>query len=304
MDYIIGVDGGGTKTEAVAYDLNGMEIGKAITGFGNLVNGKEEAVKNIIEAIDKVVYKLGTDGLKGLYLGLAGAEVGKNGKIVKDELKSKFKIESIIMNDGDLALKALLKGEDGILVIAGTGSNVFGIKGNSQGRCGGWGHLLGDEGSAYKIAIEAIKRMIYEEDYGLLKSQLYKAVLNSFNAKNVNDIIGFIYTATKDEIAKIASVVSMAAETGEKFSKAILEQEGTSLAKSTERVFNKLSFEKCKIGLVGGVIRKSKFVRDAFEEYLSKNINVIEFVDADISPAKGAYYIYINEKNKNLEGKV
>ena len=199
------------------------------------------------------------------------------------------------MNDGDLALKALLKGEDGILVIAGTGSNVFGIKENSQGRCGGWGHLLGDEGSAYKIAIEAIKRMIYEEDYGLLKSQLYKAVLNNFHAKNVNDIIGFIYTSTKDEIAKIASVVSMAAETGEKFSKAILEKEGVSLAKSTERVFNKLSFEKCKIGLVGGVIRKSKFVRDAFEEYLNENINVIEFVDDDISPAKGAYYIYIND---------
>jgi N-acetylglucosamine kinase-like BadF-type ATPase len=295
MNYVVGVDGGGTKTEAVAYDLNGREIGKSLTGFGNLVNGKEEAVNNIIKAIDILVQTLGIDGLKGLYLGLAGSEVGDNGKIVYKELENRFKIVPVIMNDGDLALKALLKGEDGILVIAGTGSNVFGINGDLQGRCGGWGHLLGDEGSAYKIAIGAIKRMIYEEDYGILKSELSKDVLNFFNTNDVNDIIGFIYTSKKDEIAKIAGVVSMAAEKGEKFSKAILEKEGVSLAKSTERVFNKLSFEKCKIGLVGGVIRKSKFVREAFQKYLNENISVLEFVEDDISPAKGAYYMHTNK---------
>lgn len=295
MEYIIGVDGGGTKTEAVAYDLKGMEVGKALTGFGNLVNGKEEALINITKSIDKLVNSLGIEGLKGLYLGLAGTEVGNNGGIVRDRLKNKFKIEPIIMNDGDLALKALLKGDEGILVIAGTGSNVFGIKGNCKGRCGGWGHLLGDEGSAYKIAIQAFKRMIYEEDYGILKSELSKAILNHFHANNVNDIMEFIYTSTKDEIAKIASVVSIAAEMGEELAKTILEKEGINLAKATERVFNKLSFEECKIGLVGGVIRKSKFVRSAFEGYLIKNIKVTEFVDDDISPSKGAYYIYSNE---------
>ena len=51
MDYIIGVDGGGTKTEAVAYDLDGEVLDKALTGFGNLVNGKEEALNNIIDSI-------------------------------------------------------------------------------------------------------------------------------------------------------------------------------------------------------------------------------------------------------------
>jgi len=296
MDYVIGVDGGGTKTEAVAYDLKGVEIGKALTGFGNLVNGKEEAIINITKAIETLVEKLGIDGLKGLYLGLAGSEVGDNERIVYNELKNKFKIVPVIMNDGDLALKALLKGEDGLLVIAGTGSNVFGIKGDSQFRCGGWGHLLGDEGSAYKISIDALKRMIYEEDYGLVKSELSKAVLEYFHTENVNDITGFVYASTKDEIAKIASVVSMVAESGEEFSKAILKNEGVSLAKATQRVFNKLSFEKCKIGLVGGVIRKSKYVREAFQKYLYENINVVEFVEDDISPAKGAYYIYTNEK--------
>ena len=151
MKYVIGVDGGGTKTEAVAYDLNGNVLEKSLTGFGNLVNDEKEALKNIIDSLEVILNKLGKEDLQGLYLGLAGSEVGDNAKIVKDEIKNKFGLDSVIMNDGDLALKALLKGEDGILVIAGTGSTAFGIKGDKEARCGGWGHLLGDEGSAYKL---------------------------------------------------------------------------------------------------------------------------------------------------------
>ena len=125
MKYVIGVDGGGTKTEAVAYDLDGNVLEKSLTGFGNLVNDEKEALKNIIDSLEVILNKLGKEDLQGLYLGLAGSEVGDNAKIVKNEIKNRFDLDSVIMNDGDLALKALLKGEDGILVIAGTGSTAF-----------------------------------------------------------------------------------------------------------------------------------------------------------------------------------
>lgn len=136
MEYVIGVDGGGTKTESVAYDLEGNVLETSLTGFGNLVNDKKQALKNVISGIEELLNKLGRDGLKGLYLGLAGSEVGENAKIVLQEIKTEFEVNSVIMNDGDLALKALLKGEDGILVIAGTGSTSFGVNGKKQARCG------------------------------------------------------------------------------------------------------------------------------------------------------------------------
>lgn len=230
-------------------------------------------------------------------MGIAGSEVGENAKLIYREVKNKFSIEPVVMNDGDLALKALLEGEDGILVIAGTGSTAFGVKENKQARCGGWGHLLGDEGSAYKISIEAFKRMIHEEDYGIDRSELSQAILDKLNMTTVDEIVGFIYSATKDEIAAMASLVSIYAEKGDDYAKNILINEGIEIAKSAERVFKKLNFDKCRIGLVGGVIRKSKDLRKAFENYLKENINVVAYVDNDVSAAKGAYYIYKKTNN-------
>ena len=297
MDYLIGVDGGGTKTEAVAYDMDGKVLTTSLKGFGNLVNNKEEALSNIINSIKEIVDKLGTKDLKGLYLGIAGSEVGENAKIIKDEIKNKLSINSIVMNDGELALKAMLRGEDGILTIAGTGSIAFGINNNKSAKSGGWGHLLGDEGSGYKIAINAIKIMIYEEDYNLEKSNLTKEIMTKLNIKSIGEIISFVYSSTKDEIASISPLISKLADDGDKASKLILEKEGLALGKTTENVYKKLNFKEVYIGLVGGAINNSKVLRKAFEDYLKERIKVLDFIDEKTSSAKGAYYIYLKENN-------
>lgn len=295
MEYVIGVDGGGTKTEAIAYNLKGEECAKSITGFGNLVSGKDEALKNIIFSIEACIRELGKDGLKALYLGLAGVEVGNNKELVLKEIKDKVKVHGIIMNDANLALKAILKGEDGILTIAGTGSNCFGINGAMEARSGGWGHLLGDEGSGYRISIEAFKRMIYESDYDLEKSTLTTAILKELDMKEVEEISGFVYSSTKDQIAVITPVVSRLAEDGDKYAIKIVEAEGRELAKATENVYKKLGFKNgCKVAIKGSVIEKVKLLRQAFEEYLKENINNIVIVEDDSSPAKAAYYMYTN----------
>lgn len=291
MNYIIGVDGGGTKTEAVAYNLDGNVLKTSLKGFANPLNNKEEAFKNIHDAIKEIVDERGTENLKGLYLGIAGSEVGDNAKLIK-EIADEFFKDSVVMNDGELALKAMLKGEDGILTIAGTGSISFGINGEKRAKCGGWGHLLGDEGSAYKISIQAIKQMIFEKENLLERSPLTVAIMEKLNITNEDDVIDFVYSATKDEVAKLAPEVSKLAEKDDFIAKRILAEEAVALAETTENTFKTLGFEKCSIGLIGGVIRKSKFVRELFEECLAENINVVEYVDEEVSAAKGAYYIF------------
>ncbi|QAA31286.1 N-acetylglucosamine kinase [Clostridium manihotivorum] len=298
MRYVIGVDGGGTKTEAVAFDMNGNILKATIKGFGNLLNDKEKALSNIKDAIEELTNTLGIDCLEAIYLGLAGSEFGDIALLVEEELISKFNTNCKVMNDGELALKALLRGEDGILTIAGTGSICFGVKDGQLERAGGWGNLLGDEGSGYKIAIEAIKLMIHDKDYNLPISDLSSSILNYLNIDDVDKIVDFVYNATKDDIAVLAKLVSEYAESGDEPSKNILVKEGISLAKTTECVYNKLGFIECNIGLVGGVVKKSKILRAAFEEYLSANIKVLHFIDEDMSPAKGAYYIYKNHLNE------
>ncbi|GFZ31360.1 ATPase [Clostridium zeae] len=292
MKYVIGVDGGGTKTEAVAFDMQGNIIKSSIKGFGNLLNDKEQALNNIEASIKDITDAFGTEDLAYIYLGLAGSEFGNNAKLVEEVLEISFKVPCEVMNDGELALKALLKGEDGILTIAGTGSICFGINNKISERAGGWGNLLGDEGSAYKIAIEALKLIIIERDYKLPFSDLSLSILNYLNINEAEQIVEFVYSKTKDEIASLAAVVSEEAEKGNEAARNILITEGISLAKTTECVYKKLNFDSCSIGLVGGAIRKSKILRNSFEEYLKQRLNLISFIDEDMSPAKGAYYIY------------
>ncbi|GKU23191.1 N-acetylglucosamine kinase [Clostridium folliculivorans] len=292
MKYVIGVDGGGTKTETIAFDMKGNILMASIKGFGNLLNDKVQALNNIEASIKDITDAFGTEDLAYIYMGLAGSEFGNNAKLVEATIENSFKVPCEVMNDGELALKALLKGEDGILTIAGTGSICFGINNKISERAGGWGNLLGDEGSAYKIAIEALKLMIYERDYKMPFSNLSISILNYLNINKAEQIVEFVYSSTKDEIAVLAAVVSEEAEKGNEAARNILVTEGISLAKTTECVYKKLNFHSCSIGLVGGAIRKSEILRNAFEEYLEQRLNIISFIDEDMSPAKGAYYIY------------
>ncbi|AOR23373.1 BadF/BadG/BcrA/BcrD ATPase family protein [Clostridium taeniosporum] len=291
MKYVIGVDGGGTKIEATAYSKEGKPIKTSIKGFGNLLNNKEKALDNIVNSIKEIIEFLSKDELVNIYLGIAGSEVGDNSKLIKKTLKEKLNMDCVVMNDSEIALKAMLKGQDGILVIAGTGSIALGIKNNTKIKCGGWGSLLGDEGSGYKIAIEAIKRMILEEECSIKKSKISKEIMKKLSINSVDEITNFVYSSTKDEIAKLTFIVVKLSEEDDKISKEILTNEGIKLAKTTINVYKKLKLESSSIALVGGVIKNSNILREAFENHLRKNINVKEFIDEDVSPTMGAYYI-------------
>nr|WP_312289784.1 BadF/BadG/BcrA/BcrD ATPase family protein [Clostridium chromiireducens] len=291
MKYIIGVDGGGTKTEATAYDSDGKAIRTSIKGFANLLNNKEKALENIITAIKEIIDELENHELCGVYLGISGSEVGNNAAIIRENIKDRLGIESVVMHDSEIALKAMLKGKDGILVIAGTGSVAFGVNNNLTARCGGWGNLLGDEGSGYKIAIDAIKRMIFEEENDLSPSELSREIMNKLQISSVDEITRFVYSSTKDKIASLAEIVSRLGESGNEIAYEILTNEGIELAKTVSNVYKKLGFKSCSIALVGGVIKKAKVVRKAFEDYIKEKIVVEEFVDEEISPTIGAYYM-------------
>ncbi|SFC99541.1 N-acetylglucosamine kinase [Clostridium uliginosum] len=298
MKYVIGVDGGGTKTEATAYSLDGKAMMTSVKGFANLLNNKEKALENIVSSIEEIIDAFADEELRGVYLGIAGAEVGDNAKIIEDAIKNQLRIDCVVMNDAEIAIKAMLKGKDGILTIAGTGSVAFGVKNNVTTRCGGWGNLLGDEGSGYRISIDAIKRMIFEEEHSIPTSELTKRIMTKLKINSVDEITSFVYSSTKDEIASLTLIVARLGEEGDKIASEILINEGVELAKTVENVYRKLKFESCSIALVGGVIRKAKVVRKAFEDYLRENIVIKDIVDEEISPTIGAYYINkIKEEN-------
>lgn len=296
MKYIIGVDGGATKTEAVAYSLEDKELGKGYSGSGNLLLDFDKAVKNIINAIQQCINSIKKQDRQReclcIYLGIAGIEANDNIVKVETLLKEKFHCKVQGSHDSELAHAAILKGEDGIITISGTGSVSYGLYKGKKARTGGWGHILGDEGSGYNIALGAFKRMTLEEDLGWVRSELTQTIMSKLNLDRLNDIKEFIYSASKGDIAAYAPIVVGLAEASEINSVNILKQAGKDLAIMTERVYNKLGInESINIGVNGSILRKVDIVREEFRSCLERDLDSVNIIAEDISATKGACYL-------------
>lgn len=300
MDYIIGIDGGGTKTEAVAYTLEGKELSRALTGFSNVLIDKKEAIKNIITAIDecnlKIANSLENNKLVAIYLGMAGGESEEVSSFVTRTLTNKYGVKVKVVNDAVIAIAALLKGEDGILTISGTGSISYGVRQGKVKTAGGWGHLLGDEGSGYFIAIEALRLITLEEDMDKYPSDLSKALLKEMGIENRKDIINFVYDSPKGEIAALVPAIVNCAQQGESYAIEILKRGGRELAKITLIVYESLGFKgHVAIGIKGSILTKISMVREEFENTLKESINQVSIINEEVSPTLGAYYLALKE---------
>lgn len=298
MNYVIGVDSGGTKTEVIAYDNNGKEIARALGGFGNIFIDREKAVENICSTVDKVRDSLGKeDKCCKTYMGIGGIEGGKLKEDMEKVFEEKLHCPCSLMNDSEIAIYALLKGQDGMLLIAGTGSICFGKNNGLIGYTGGLGTLLGDEGSGYYISISAIKNIFEERDLGKNPGELSKAVLAHYKLNSVDEVLAYVYGVGKTEIASAAPVVSKLAAEGNLEAMEILTQAGKDLGKITIRAYNKFGFkgERVSIGLIGSIIRHVDPVKTSYIEYLKDNNVIFELIQDEISACKGAYYIALQE---------
>ena len=301
MKYIIGVDGGGTKTKAAAYNLDDIEIGNGHAGFGNLLLDFDLAVRNIVDAIEQckssIKEIITTEECLCIYLGAAGMEAGDYKEKLETLLTEKFNCKVQAFNDSVLAHAAIHKGEDGILTISGTGSICYGLYKGKEATTGGWGHILGDEGSGYYIALEAFKRITLEEDLGLVKSELTRTIMTMLNIEKANDMKEFIYSASKADIAAYTPVVVELAKSSELNSIRILKQAGKELALMTERLYKKIGIkDPINIGVKGSVLVNVDIVKEEFRNYFKINLPSATIITEDISSTKGACYLHRKEE--------
>jgi N-acetylglucosamine kinase-like BadF-type ATPase len=292
MKFIIGVDAGGTKTEAVVYDVDGNAVKEVITGFGNLLVNFDEAMSNLMKAIDACTRELSMANCAGIYLGVAGIESGNLQQVVEETLSTKYNVHVEAMNDAFIAHAALLQGENGVLTIAGTGSIALAMKDGKAATAGGWGHLLGDEGSGYWISVAAFRAMIADEDEGKPVSALSKKILDELGVSEVGGILEFIYNEPKASIAKFVPAVVEEAQLGNEIAIRILQQAGNDLARTTIQAARKLGLaENVKIGLRGGILTNVALVNEPFMESVKEAFADATFVSEDVSSTKGAYYL-------------
>lgn len=298
MKYVIGVDCGGTKTEAESYSLDGELLASSQTGFGNLLVDYKTGMNHIQTAINTIFKKLPQADCVGITLGIAGIDSGGlKDKVYQDLVQFHENIH--LINDGQLAHLSILKGADGITVTAGTGSVILGLQDDQWYRVGGWGHLFGDEGGAYYIAQEAIKVALAEYDLNQSPGELTLKIFEFFDVTTVFELTKKAYGLSKGDIAATAVVVAELSKTNEQ-AKRIIQRAGEDLAIGITRITKKMPgiSQQVEIGLNGSVVEKNQEVLQALTAKLDEENLVYELTIKQESCAKGAYYLNLRNGDK------
>lgn len=229
MDYIMGIDGGGTHTRLLVTDLSGRVIYQGLGESTNIESNSLETVKSNFKGLfDDFNSNKGKEMGQCLCLcaGVAGADTDESVKIIEDLIREAGCDCPIkVVNDSAIALASATKGEAGIILISGTGSIGFAINENEkQWRVGGFGHRVGDEGSGYWLAKEAISAALKAYDHSGPATSLNEKLVKELKFKEFEEILTYVYSSNKSEIAKLAAIVIEAGKEGDKVSQGIIDR--------------------------------------------------------------------------------
>lgn len=229
MSYVLGIDGGGSKTAAIAADLQGNVLGRGTSGISNYQSvGLNQAIAAINKASENAAADAGTTihKCKVICLGLAGVGREEDRALMLPAIRKLNLADKITLeHDAAVALAGATACQPGVVAMAGTGAMAFGM--NSSGekrRAGGWGNILGDEGSAYYIARRALASACRAYDGREPETALMAKLMKHLGLDDFTDIVKRIYreeTSTK-EIASLAPLVSQSAKDGDETAVMIL----------------------------------------------------------------------------------
>lgn len=296
MNYYIGIDGGGTKTFIRIINEKEETIDTHVTTGSNISSiGYEKTVEVMKNGINEILSRnqLSIKNCKGLCMGAAGVDREKEKKEVENIFR-KIGFKSVqIMNDTRIVLKTVTDQNKGIVVIAGTGSIVLGVKNDKRVRAGGWGYKLGDEGSAYWIGMQGIKAVLNAYDQISMATDLTNNILNHFELENVEDFIELFYkkTINKNRIAEVSKIVDAVALMGDAVAIRILENSSQALGKQVIAVYRRLfDSESSKISVIlnGSVALNSSIFFKSFVNYLENEAMNLVIQPINRDPSFGA----------------
>lgn len=308
--YVIGIDGGGAKTDAVLANTKGKILVRAKTGPSNPNKvGMETAIFNISKAIEKVSKNKQKNKIVFIYIGLAGGlERSKKNKVrLKKELLLKqtrllwiSKKNLMIRGDQLTAFRSGTDKKEGVILISGTGSIVIGWRKGKEVVAGGWDYILGDDGSGFWLGQKALRAVCRHLDGRGLKTQLTNLIFREWNIKEMEELYKKVYTKNLvEQIASLVPLIDKAAQKRDKIAREILIESGKELALAVISVIKKLNFQKLKfpVVLVGGVL-KSRIVLDRVKKEIKKVAPKVEFIRPKQEPVIGAVKLAIEQVNK------
>ena len=267
--YYLGIDGGGTKTEAILLDCGSRKVARAASGPSNYHSvGCTLAQVSLREAIDQVLTIAGLATYDVTAIGLGVAGIARPGdREVMQALVSQIACFArvVITHDAEAALVGGVGRRHGVVLIAGTGAMAYGI--NAQGetrRADGWGYLMGDEGSAHWIGQEGLRAIARAHDGRGRATDLERIIVSHLALPNTSALVPRIYGADfgVTQVAGLAPLVRLAAQSGDAVARGILQEAGRRLGNTARAVIYGLEMtdETFEIVLTGGVFRVKDLV--------------------------------------------
>jgi N-acetylglucosamine kinase-like BadF-type ATPase len=300
--FIIGVDGGATKTVALIGTKNGKILGRGESGPSNYHNvGTLAASLAIKEAVTEACKdaRVERSNLEFAVVALAAADSPKDKAIAARFLrKVRIARKSMVVHDSVAALYAATHGRAGIIVISGTGCVAAGINGSGEYvRAGGWGYLVDDEGSAYDIGIKALRSVFRRIDGRGPETKLTSILKRRFRVETLEDALSIIYSKRfgVNSIAALTPLVSRLAAR-DKVCRGILNSAAVSLAELACVVAKRLrmTHDAFPIVLVGGTFKAGRYLLEPLQAGIGKQCRRAKIEIMKIEPAQGALSLAVS----------
>ncbi len=294
MSVVIGIDGGATKTAATVVAENGCVLSVGTAGGSNPLVWGDTAFDNVRSACDAALTVAQTDweDVVFAFIGMAGADEPNSNshKFAFSQLQPRLPVPFALDNDGIIAHAGALAGEDGIVVVAGTGAVTIGIVNGKRVRVDGMGHWFGDEGSAIWIALQALRAAARAQDGRGEATKLVEVLPKVLMVDSLRDATSLLASGdlTKFELAMLAVTVAKVSEDGDVVSQKILKDAISSLAESVVAAAKRLDKMNLLVSFTGGVFRLTPKMPQLFRDVVLERLPEAKVIDPKLPPHLGA----------------
>jgi len=297
MRYVLGLDGGGTKTECVLMDESRHVVTSSRGGPSNPMRvGFGGALAAVCEAarIAVTTAKIPNDAVVALCAGLAGTAYPESGRKMRMLLEEEFPGKLVrICTDMDLTLEAIGDGA-AIVLIAGTGSAAIGRDAQGRtGRVGGHGYLLGDEGSAYHVGQRAVLDALRQFERTGADTPMGEKILSEIGASTWADLQSRVYAAPDEVFPRLFPTVLKSADAGDPTARLLLDDCAAALAELVGDLAERLQLQ-CQnflLAKTGGMLGRSAYFNERLDHYLRKEAPSGQFSALQLSPPEAAAHL-------------
>jgi N-acetylglucosamine kinase-like BadF-type ATPase len=300
--FFLGVDGGGTKTTAVLSDLQGEVIRTIRLGPGNIAVLDRGSVAQLIR---NIIFELlrsdSVDQIEAATFAFAGAGRLEEKKTADELIRALGLRNFSVMTDAEILYYSIFGEDPGILISAGTGSICL-VKTADQKshQIGGWGYLLGDEGSGFDIGRKAIKMALEEVTVKDSFSSFTSKLLSFYGLQHPENLISIVYSSVNPPklIASCARLICQLAESGEPLALGIVDQASSALVNYAEQAIFHFGPDRKKtyqIALAGGILEETSIVHYQFRQKLAEKRFIVSYKKQELEPAAAGVLYAINQ---------